>query len=141
MISRREVIAIRDALRFVRRRHGCSRLQLNYSSVNLPFALGYTYDHSFGQHEGWTFDPAIFGPPFFAGTGFAGVKYLRSPLNSEGQEVGLTLFGSSINGGSFRDASNLPTAIPLPLRHPGPISGRQPVQHRRPQSDPYLLHQ
>ena len=74
---------------------------LNYSSVNPPFALGYTYDHSFSQHQGWTFDPAIFGPPFFAGTGFAGVKYLRSPLNSEGQEVGLTLFGSFINGGSF----------------------------------------
>ncbi len=77
----------------------------NYSSVNLPFALGYTYDHSFGQREDWTYDPAIFGPPFFAGTGFAGVKYLRSPLNSEGQEVGLTVFGNTLNGGSFNDPS------------------------------------
>ena len=76
---------------------------LNYSSVNLPFALGYTYDHSFGQLEDWTFDPVVFGAPFFAGTGFAGVKYLRSPLNSEGEEVGLTVFGNTVNQGSFDD--------------------------------------
>ena len=76
---------------------------LNYASVNLPFGLGYTYDHSFGQLDSWTFDPAIFGPPFFAGTGFAGVKYLRSPLNGAGEEVGLTVFGNTINQGSFDD--------------------------------------
>lgn len=76
---------------------------LNYASVNLPFALGYTYDHSFGQFEGWTFDPSIFGPPFFAGSGFAGVKYLRSPLNAAGEEVGLTLFGTYSFQSSFID--------------------------------------
>jgi hypothetical protein len=76
---------------------------LNYSSVNLPFALGYTYDHSFGQFDGWTFDPGIFGPPFFAGTGFAGVKYLRSPMNDAGEEAGLTMFSNTINEGAFND--------------------------------------
>jgi hypothetical protein len=80
--------------------------RLNYSSVNLPFSLGYTYDHSFGQLDTWTFDPAIFGPPFFAGTGFAGVKYLRGPLNDAGEEVGLTMFGNTINQGSFDDPLN-----------------------------------
>ncbi len=29
---------------------------------------------------GWTFDPTIFSPPFFAGSGFVGVKYLKSPV-------------------------------------------------------------
>jgi hypothetical protein len=76
---------------------------LNYASVNLPFALGYAYDHSFGQSDDWTFDPGIFGPPFFAGTGFVGVKYLQSPVDDAGNEVGLTLFGNTINQGSFND--------------------------------------
>ncbi|HJR15558.1 MAG TPA: hypothetical protein VJ808_01795, partial [Gemmatimonadales bacterium] len=76
---------------------------LNYASVNLPFALGYTYDRSFSQLPDWTFDPGIFGPPFFAGTGFAGVKFLQSPLNQQGEQVGLTLFGTTVNGGSFED--------------------------------------
>ncbi len=66
----------------------------NYSSANIPFGLGYTYEHSFGSPDGWTFDPEIFGPPFFAGPGFAGVKYLRSPRDSLGREVGLTVFGA-----------------------------------------------
>jgi hypothetical protein len=69
----------------------------NYASVNLPFALGYSYDHSFGQHEDWIFDPGIFGPPFFPGTGFAGVKYLSSPMNAAGEEVGLTLFSNTFH--------------------------------------------
>ena len=35
----------------------------NYASVNVPFALGYTYEHSFSNAAslGWTFDPSIFG--------------------------------------------------------------------------------
>ena len=70
---------------------------VNYASANIPFALGYTYHHGFSQPEGWTFDPEIFGPPFFPGTGFAGVKYLRSPRDSLGREVGLTTFGTFAN--------------------------------------------
>ena len=65
----------------------------NYASANIPFALGYTYQHDFPQPENWTFDPHIFGPPFFPATGFAGVKYLRSPRDSLGRAVGLTVFG------------------------------------------------
>ncbi len=66
----------------------------NYSSANIPFGLGYTYEHTFGPPDNWTFDPAIFGPPFFAGTGFAGVKYLRSPRDSLGRELGISVFGA-----------------------------------------------
>jgi len=79
----------------------------NFASVNVPFSLGYTYEHTFAPADGWTFDPSIFSPPFFAGSGFVGVKYLKSPLDPvTGEEVGLTLFSNTINGGAFDDPSN-----------------------------------
>jgi hypothetical protein len=72
----------------------------NYSTVNLPFALGVTYDQDFGRPTGWTFDPAIFSSPFFAGVGFTGAKYLKSPTGP-GQ---IQLFSNTINGGAnFND--------------------------------------
>lgn len=75
----------------------------NYSSVNLPFALGYTYEHTFGQEPGWTFDPSIFGAPFFPGNGFVGVKYLRSPTGA-GE---IQLFSNTLNAATgFVDAQN-----------------------------------
>lgn len=78
----------------------------NYASVNVAFDLGYTYEHLFSRFVGWTFDPAIFSPPFFPGTGFVGVKYLKSPEVSPGVEAGLTLFSNTSNGGAFSDAQN-----------------------------------
>ena len=75
----------------------------NYSGVNLPFALGQTYDHTFSQPEGWTFDPSIFSPPFFSGAGFVGVKYLKSPTGAGA----IQLFGNTINGGAFGDARDV----------------------------------
>jgi hypothetical protein len=85
----------------------------NYASVNVPFAMGYTYEHTFGEAAarsiGWSFDPAIFGSaPFFNGPGFVGVKYLRSPVDpNTGEEVGLTLFGTfSRSSGSLQDPAD-----------------------------------
>ena len=76
----------------------------NYCSVNLPFALGYCYEHTFTQETGWSFDPGIFGPPFFPGTGFVGVKYLRSPTGP-GE---IQLFSNTINSATgFRDPQNV----------------------------------
>ena len=79
----------------------------NYSSVNLPFALGYTYEHTFyGPNQvdnlGWTFPDAIFSAPFFKGPGFTGAKYLASPTGA-GE---IQLFSNTINGGDFNDAQN-----------------------------------
>jgi hypothetical protein len=74
----------------------------NYSTVELPFALGNTYQKDFGQPNTWTFDPGIFAPPFFPGVGFVGVKYLKSP---DGPGA-IQLFGNTINGGAFGDARN-----------------------------------
>ena len=80
----------------------------NYSTVNVPFALGVTYENTFGDGAslGWTFPPAIFGSaPFFPGIGFIGVKYLGSPINPETLEpAGLSLFGTfSRSSGSLQD--------------------------------------
>jgi hypothetical protein len=72
----------------------------NYCTVNLPFALGYCYEHTFGQEPGWQFDPGIFGSPFFPGNGFVGVKYLRSPTGP-GE---IQLFSNTVNSATgFRD--------------------------------------
>jgi hypothetical protein len=76
----------------------------NYSSVNLPFALGYVYDHSFSQPPGWTFDPGIFQAPLFQGSGFVGVKYLKSPTGPGA----IQLFSNTINGRPFAGAVNDP---------------------------------
>jgi hypothetical protein len=79
----------------------------NYSSVNLPFALGYVYDHSFQGAQGWTFDASIFSTPFFAGAGFVGVKYLSSPTG-RGE---IQLFSNTINGRPFAGAVNDPRDV------------------------------
>jgi hypothetical protein len=82
----------------------------NYASVNLPFALGDTYDRTFGRFAGWTFDPAIFSAPFFAGSGFVGVKYLSSPAATGATTYAgpgeIQLFGNTENGGFFGDPQN-----------------------------------
>lgn len=74
----------------------------NHSSVQMPLALGYTYDRTFSRPAGWSFDPAIFGAPFFAGAGFVGIKYLKSPTG-EGE---IQLYSNTTNGGSFPDPAN-----------------------------------
>jgi hypothetical protein len=85
----------------------------NYASVNLPFALGYTYDHAFSQAPGWTFDPSLFSAPFFAGAGFIGVKYLKSPTGAGA----IQLFGNTVNGTPFAGAVNDPRDVPQLFRY------------------------
>lgn len=66
----------------------------NYSSVNLPFSMGYVYQRDFARLASWVFDPAIFSAPFFAGVGFVGVKYLKGP-DGPGR---INLFSNTCNG-------------------------------------------
>lgn len=66
----------------------------NYSSVNLPFAMGYAYQRDFARLASWVFDPAIFSAPFFPGVGFVGVKYLKGP-DGPGE---IQLFSNTCNG-------------------------------------------
>jgi hypothetical protein len=74
----------------------------NFSSVNFPFAMGYAYHPDFQRASGWTFSPNIFGPPFFAGSGFVGVKYLKS-ATGPGE---INLFSNTTNGGPFPDPNS-----------------------------------
>jgi len=104
----------------------------NFSSVNVPFALGYVYEHTFAGAEGWTFDPAIFSPPFFPGAGFVGVKYLKSPIVN-GAEVGLTLFSNTINGGAFDDAQNTIQLFRYLSNNINPAAGDAPCNTGNPQ--------
>lgn len=79
----------------------------NYCSVNIPFALGFCYEHTFtfDPSTGEQYDnPTIWGPPFFGGPGFVGVKYLRSPTGA-GE---IQLFSNTINSATgFRDPANV----------------------------------
>jgi hypothetical protein len=76
----------------------------NYSTAFLPFNIGSTYSGDWLPEVGWTFPNTVFGSPFFAGPGFVGVKYLKSPESSPGVQVGLTMFSNTTNGGAFPDA-------------------------------------
>lgn len=69
---------------------------VNYSTAVIPFAMGVAWKSDFLEPN-WQFPPEIFGPPFVPSPGFIGVKYLRSPLDSTGQQVGLTIFSNTLN--------------------------------------------
>ena len=88
-----------------------AQADVNYASVNVPFSLGYTYDHAFSLAAdlGWTFDPSIFGTaPFFNGVGFVGVKFLQTPKDPvTGIDIGLSLFSTfSRSSGSLQDPND-----------------------------------
>ncbi|MDZ4390755.1 MAG: T9SS type A sorting domain-containing protein [Gemmatimonadales bacterium] len=74
---------------------------VNFASVNLPFAMGYSYHADFPRAAGWTFSPTVFGAPFFPGAGFVGMKYLKSAAGP-GE---IKLFSVVTNGGPFPDPS------------------------------------
>jgi hypothetical protein len=85
----------------------------NYASVNLPYSMGFAYQNDFGLNgnvpEGWSFPPSLFSPPFFSGVGFAGAKYLKTPVDPlTGQDVGITLFSTFANPGLMPGALNDP---------------------------------
>src|SRR5438034_6957260 len=69
----------------------------NYATAIVPFSLGLEYTGTFSAAVGWQFPPDIFGPPFAAATGFIGIKYLKSPKDAAGNQVGLTMFSQNLN--------------------------------------------
>jgi len=76
----------------------------NYSTAFLPFSMGTAFKRNW-YAPSMLFPSTIFGPPFAQAPGIVGVKYLKSPVVN-GQEVGLTMFSNTINGGQFDDAQN-----------------------------------
>ncbi|HEV2670388.1 MAG TPA: hypothetical protein VGU74_04805, partial [Gemmatimonadales bacterium] len=101
----------------------------NYSTAFLPFAMGTAFKRNW-YAPSMLFPASIFSAPFAAAPGIVGVKYLKSPVVN-GQEVGLTMFSNTINGGQFDDAQNTvqlwrylsakldPTAGDAPCNNPG----------------------
>src|SRR6266545_692939 len=82
----------------------------NYTTAVVPFSLGTIYSGTFfpDPKAGWKFPPDIFGPPFASAVGFIGVKYLKSPKNALGEQVGLTMFSQTTNSGTvFPDPSGV----------------------------------
>ena len=106
----------------------------NFASVNVPFAMGFVYEHTFSPASGWLFDPSIFGPPFFPGSGFFGVKYLKSPEIAPGVEAGLTLYSNTINGGDFNDAQNTIQLYRYLSNNISPAAGDAPCNTGNPQT-------
>ena len=72
----------------------------NFSTAILPFDLGISYHGGFDAPD-FVYPPSLFYSPFFTSApGIVGVKYLRSPVNpATGEEVGLTRFSITLNGG------------------------------------------
>jgi hypothetical protein len=105
----------------------------NFASVNVPFALGFVYENTFSPAAGWTFDPAIFGPPFFPGAGFFGVKYLKSPEISPGVQAGLSLYSNTIRQGAFDDAGNAIQLYRYLSNNISPAAGDAPCNTGNPQ--------
>ena len=81
----------------------------NFASALLPLNMGFAYKDNFVTDD-FNFGARadLYAPPFFQGPGFIGVKYLRSPRNpTTGQEIGLTMFSNTTNGGEFPDPGNV----------------------------------
>jgi hypothetical protein len=77
---------------------------LNYSTAVLPFNMAVAYKSNFLEPN-WSFPPEIFGAPFVPSPGFVGVKYLKSPTDALGDEIGLTMFSNTRNAATgFPDA-------------------------------------
>ncbi len=77
----------------------------NFSTGILPFSMGVAYHGRFVTDDfNFAARSDLYAPPFFAGPGFVGVKYLKSPVDpATRREVGLTMFSNTTNGGTFPD--------------------------------------
>ena len=68
----------------------------NYATPVIPYAMGVAYKSDFLEPS-WTFPAEIFSAPFVPSPGFIGVKYLRSPTDALGNQIGLTIFSNTLN--------------------------------------------
>jgi len=80
---------------------GTDNVASNYSTPVFPFSMGVCYEAPFYEPSWVTngsYDPTIFGAPFAAAPGFTSVKYLRSPVDSTGKQIGISMFSNTVNG-------------------------------------------
>ncbi|MEX2282302.1 MAG: hypothetical protein WEE89_07450 [Gemmatimonadota bacterium] len=81
----------------------------NFATGILPFSMGIAYHGRFVTDDfNFAARADLYAPPFFAGPGFVGVKYLKSPVDpATGREIGLTMFSNTTNGGTFPDPTGV----------------------------------
>ena len=96
---------------------------VNYSGANVPFAMASTWDYSFSRASWWTFDPAIYSPPFFAGSGFVGSTFLFGP--SGAQEAQIISTTPAVGHSGFPEHR---PAVAIPLRPHQHGGGRRALQ-------------
>ena len=78
----------------------------NFTTAFIPFSMGIAFKSNWFAPS-FILPSTIFVPPFAPTVGEVGVKYLKSPVNpATGQEIGLTMFSGTVNGGAFGDAAN-----------------------------------
>lgn len=106
----------------------------NYSTVVVPFNMSGCYESSFNDPV-WaaagSFTPDIFGPPFLAAPGMVGVKYLKSPADSLGNELGLRMFGNTLNSGTgYPDAVGIKQMLRYISGLSNPAQGDNPCTNQ-----------
>ena len=75
----------------------------NYSTANLPFNMDFAY-HGVFYAPTQQYPPDIFYGPFAAKVpGFQANKFLKGPADSLGNQIGITMFTNTTNGGVFPD--------------------------------------
>ncbi|HEY6807936.1 MAG TPA: hypothetical protein VI160_04030 [Gemmatimonadales bacterium] len=106
----------------------------NYSTVVVPFNMSGCYESSFNDPV-WaaagSFTPDIFGAPFAAAPGMVGVKYLKSPTDSLGNQLGLRMFGNTLNSGTgYPDAVGIKQMLRYISGFSSPAAGDNPCTNQ-----------
>jgi hypothetical protein len=78
----------------------------NYSTANLPFKMDFAYIAAFLAPT-WQYPPDIFSPPFAVAPGFVGTKFLKGAADPAGNQLPVSMFTNTTNGGAFTDRSNV----------------------------------
>lgn len=69
----------------------------NFSTAILPLDLSISYHGGF-EAPGFSYPPQINYPPFFTeAPGIVGTKFLKTPLDADGTEVGVTFWTETVN--------------------------------------------
>ncbi len=84
----------------------------NFATAILPFDMTIAYHGGFRPGSWEQYPPSVFHPPFFTGApGFAGIKFLKSPLDQDtGEEIGLSMMSVFVGGQNspFPDPIGIP---------------------------------
>jgi len=116
----------------------------NFTTVNLPFNMGVAFKSDWNAPDfKYPTTSGIWTAPFAETVGEVGVKYLKSPLvnpsNPALGQIGLVLYSSTTNAGSFGDAANAAQLYRYLKGSLDPSKGDQPCNYA-PGVTPSLVH-